>query len=103
MNLFVGSLARLYNLSLEVECLAGQGVVEIHFHLVVGDGKHTTVKSVAVFILQGHDGIHEDIVVVEMSVDREYFLVQVKHMGVFIVAVSLLLGQCEVETVACGE
>lgn len=53
---FLGSsLAALSYLTLEVEYLASQRMVEVYFHLAVTDFQYHTVEAVAVLILQRND------------------------------------------------
>ena len=79
LYLLVCCLTFFEHASLEVEGLASQRVVEVHFHLVVGDGEHASVEMVSVFVLQGNDGALEDVLVVEMAVDLEDGTVKVEH------------------------
>ena len=97
LYLLVCCLTFFEHASLEVEGLASQRVVEVHFHLVVGDGEHASVEMVSVFVLQGNDGALEDVLVVEMAVDLEDGTVEVEHSRCLIVAVGLVFCQLEVE------
>lgn len=72
---FLGSsLAALSYLTLEVEYLASQRMVEVYFHLAVTDFQYHTVEAVAVLILQRNDGAYLYVLCVKLAVDGEDFL-----------------------------
>ena len=72
---FLGSsLAALSYLTLEVECLASQRMVEVYFHLAVTDFQYHTIEAVAVLVLQRNDGAYLYVLCVKLAVDGEDFL-----------------------------
>ena len=72
---FLGSsLAALSYLTLEVEYLASQRMVEVYFHLAVTDFQYYTVEAVAVLVLQMNDGAYLYVLCVKLAVDGEDFL-----------------------------
>ena len=72
---FLGSsLAALSYLTLEVEYLASQRMVEVYFHLAVTDFQYHTIEAVAVLVLQRNDGAYLYVLCVKLSVDGEDFL-----------------------------
>ena len=97
LYLFVGCLARFYDMPLEVKRLACQRVVKVNLHLVVTYREHTPKESVAVLVLQRHDGVFVNIVMVKVAVDAEDVLVQVKHMLLLIVSVGIVFLKSEVK------
>ena len=97
LDFVIRSLARLDNVSLEVERLASKRVVKVNLHFVVAYRENTSEKPVAVLILQWYDGVFIYVVMVKMAVDAEYILVKVEHMLLFIIAIGVILLQGEVE------
>lgn len=72
---FLGSsLAALSYLTLEVEYLASQRMVEVYFHLAVTDFQYHTIEAVAVLVLQRNDGTYLYVLCVKLTVDGEDFL-----------------------------
>ena len=72
---FLGSsLASLSYLTLEVEYLASQRMVEVYFHLAVTDFQYYSVEAVAVLVLQRNDGAYLYVLCVKLAVDGEDFL-----------------------------
>lgn len=72
---FLGSsLAALSYLTLEVEYLASQRMVEVNFHLAVTDFQYHTIEAVAVLVLQRNDGAYLYVLCVKLAVDGEDFL-----------------------------
>ena len=72
---FLGSsLAALSYLTLEVECLPSQRMVEVYFHLAVTDFQYHTIEAVAVLVLQRNDGAYLYVLCVKLAVDGEDFL-----------------------------
>ena len=72
---FLGSsLAALCYLTLEVEHLASQRMVEVYFHLAVTDFQYHTIEAVAVLVLQRDDGTYLYVLCVKLAVDGEDFL-----------------------------
>ena len=66
-------------------------MIEVHLHLVVGDFENTTIESVAILVLQGYYGIHEDILMVEMSVDTEHLTIEVEDACSLTITVGFVL------------
>lgn len=97
---FVRGLARLYYMSLEVQRLAGQGVVKVNGNLVLVNVEHFCEKPVAVVVLQRYDGVLIYVFVVEVAVYAEYVPVKVYHVFLLVVAVCVVLLQGEVECCA---
>ena len=97
LDFVLGCLAALNNLTREAQGLARKWVIEVHLHLVVGDFENTAVESVAILILQWHDGIHKYILVVEMSVDAEHLAVKVKYARRLTVTIRLVLVKFKLE------
>ena len=72
---FLGSsLAALSYLTLEVEYLASQRMVEVYFHLAVTDFQYHTIEAVAVLVLKRNDGAYLYVLCVKLAVDGEDFL-----------------------------
>ena len=72
---FLGSsLAALSYLTLEVEYLASQRMVEVYFHLAVTDFQYHTIEAVAVLVLQRNDGAYLYVLCIKLAVDGEDFL-----------------------------
>ena len=72
---FLGSsLAALSYLTLEVEYLASQRMVDVYFHLAVTDFQYHTIEAVAVLVLQRNDGAYLYVLCVKLAVDGEDFL-----------------------------
>ena len=72
---FLGSsLAALSYLTLEVEYLASQRMVEVYFHFAVTDFQYYTIEAVAVLVLQRNDGAYLYVLCVKLAVDGEDFL-----------------------------
>ena len=97
LDFVLGCLAALNNLTREAQGLARKWVIEVHLHFVIGDFENTTVESVAILILQWHDGIHKYILVVEMSVDAEHLAVKVKYARRLTVTIRLVLVKFKLE------
>lgn len=97
LYLLVACSTLLKHPALEVECLAGKRMVEVHLHLIIGNGENTTIEMVAVLILQRNDCTLKDVLVVEVAINLEDAAVEVQHTRLFIIAVCLVLGQFKVE------
>ena len=97
LDFLLCGLTILGNHSAEEQSLAGQGVVQVHLHLLLGHFLYAAIEVVAVLILQGYDGSLVDVLVVKMAVDGEDGTLQFEHTRLFVVAVSLVLGQLERE------
>ena len=91
LDFVLGCLAALNNLTREAQGLARKWVIEVHLHFVIGDFENTAVESVAILILQWHDGIHKYILVVEMSVDAEHLTIEVEDACSLTITVGLVL------------
>ena len=97
LNFFFCSLAIFQDVALKVQCLACQRMVQVNLYLVISNVKHMTHEMVSILILQWHHSILENIFVVEMTVDAEYFLFQIEHTLVYIFSISLFGSQREVK------
>ena len=71
LNLLIGGLAVLQYLTFKVQCLASQGMVQVHLHLIFSDLHYTTVEVVSILILQGNDSIYVDVFVVKTAVPEQ--------------------------------
>ena len=100
VDLFVGGVAVLNDGACEIERLASQGMVGIDSHTVLLDLHHLGHELMVLAICQGNDGIGEDIVVVEMAVDREYLTIDLMNTLRLVGTEGLLGGEGEVEGVA---
>ena len=72
-------------------------MVEVHLHLLVVQTEHATEEVVAVLILQGYDGILEDMFMIKMTVDAEHFAVKIQYVCRINVAISLVLSKFKTE------
>ena len=89
LHFLVRSLAVFNDFALKQQVKSCKRVVQVHLHRVFRHIKHTTHKAVSVFVLQRNNGIFVDVVVVEVSIDGENLLVQVKNALVKTFAISL--------------
>ena len=99
-DLLLGGIAVLYDGAREVERLASQRVVGIDGDAVFLDLHDLGHKLMVFAIRQGDDGIREDVIVVEMAVDREYLTVDLMNALRLVGTEGLLRGEGEVEGVA---
>ena len=93
-------LAVLDDVSLEVEALASERMVEVNSDLIASDLEDCGDEEVAVLVLQRHLCSLEDVLAVEMSVYGEHLLVEIEHTLCHVLAESVLLVQLEVELLA---
>ena len=70
--------------------LAGQLVVKVHGHLVVGHLSDNALDTHAVLSHHGHDGAHADMLVVKLTIDMEDFLLQLIDQVGILLSESLL-------------
>ena len=96
-HLVVGGVACQHYVAAEVESLASQRVVQVHDDRLVANVEHAGHKAVALLILQRHDGVDADVLVIEAAVDAEHFAVEFQHAFLLVVAVGLLGCEREVE------
>lgn len=89
LHFLVRSLAVLNDFALKQQVKPCKRVVQVHLHRVFGHVEHTPHKAVPVFVLQRNNGIFVDVVVVEVSIDGEYILVQVENTLLNTLAISL--------------
>ena len=101
-NLLSRGLARLKDGTLEMQRLTSQRMIQVNLHLLLANSHDMSVKTAALLVLQGNDGIFIDVFVVEMTIDAEHLTVQVKHMLLQVVTVCLLLGDGEVKSIVLG-
>ena len=71
LYLLIGSLAVLEHLALKLQRFACQGVVRVNRHTVFLNLQHLRHEALVVLAHQGDNGALEDVLVVEMAVDRE--------------------------------
>ena len=84
-------------MAFEVQVFASQRVVEVDFHVVVGNLEHLAIEALALFVLQGQHGTREHILMVEVAIDGKDLALQVYHALSVVVAISLTLGEGKVE------
>lgn len=89
LDLFVGSIAILNHGSYEVEYLACKRVVGVDSHTVFLDLLDFCHKLMVLIVHQGDNGVLEDILMVEMTVDHEYVAPQLVHTLGLIISKSL--------------
>ena len=98
--LFLSGVAVLQNGTFEVECLTSQRMVEVNLHLLFANLQYATIEAVTLLILQGHDGVNIDMLVVEVAIDAEYLACQIQHVFVVIFTIALFLAQRDIEVLA---
>lgn len=103
LEFFIGGVAHGGHLTLEVERLASQGMVEVDHHSRVFYFEHQTVETVAVGVHQGENGTRVNGLLVEFAVDVEGLLREFEHVLLLIWSVSFLYAQREVEFIAFVE
>ena len=96
----VGGFTLLYYRSHKVQCLACQRMVQVYLHICIGHIEHLAIESVAIFVLQWHNGILENMLMVEMTVDRKDAAVQIQNTLGLHIAIGFILGQRKVESAA---
>src|SRR5574344_2749513 len=97
LDFLLSSLTSFQYLTSKVQSLACQRMVQVHFYVIVCYFQYFTIESVAVFILQRHNCIFIDVLTVEVAVHMKHLFVQVDDMSQFVITVSLLLVELEVE------
>ena len=100
LHFLVRSLAVLNYFTLKQQVKPCKRMVQVHLHRVFRHINHTTRKAVSVFVLQRNNGIFVDIVVVEVSIDGEYLLVQVDNALLNTLAISLFAFDVQRELLA---
>ena len=75
-------------------------MVQVYLHICIGHIEHLAIESVAIFVLQWHNGILENMLMVEMTVDRKDAAVQVQDTLGLHIAIGFILGQRKVESAA---
>ena len=103
LYLILCCLAVLDDVSLEVETLASERMVEVNSDLIASDLEDCGDEEVAVLVLQRHLCTLEDVLAVEMSVYGEHLFVKIEHTLCHMLAESVLLVQLEVELLATCE
>jgi hypothetical protein len=98
--LFLRGIAVLQYGTLKIECLTCQRVVEVHLHLVLTDFHDATIETITLLVLQGNDGVLEDMLVVEMAVDAEHLTIEVQYQLVVVFAIAIFLAQRNLEVLA---
>ena len=99
-NLFCCGLTILDDCTLEGQILACQRMVQVYLHLFFTHLDNTAVETVSFLVLKRNDSILVNMLVVEMTVDTEHLALQIEYQIVPIVAISLIVGNGEVETIA---
>ena len=90
LNLLIGSRTVFQNRAFEVQCLSCQRMVQVDLHLLFTNFYNTSVEALPLFVLQGNDGILIDVLMVEVTVDAEYFALQVENVLRLVVPIGLL-------------
>ena len=103
LEFFIRGIAHGGHLTLEVERLASQGMVEVDHHSSVLHFEHQTVETVAVGVHQGENGTRVNGLLVEFAVDVEGLLREFEHVLLLIWSVGFLYAQREVEFIAFVE
>ncbi len=96
-DFFIGSFAALYYRTFEIELCSGKGMIEIDDHFVIGDIEHQTDETIAILVLQRHNGILIDILMVEMTVYREDAFIQTEHPVVLVLAIGLVASEVKIK------
>ena len=99
LNLLIGSRTVFQNRAFEVQCLSCQRMVQVDLHLLFTNFYNTSVEALPLFVLQGNDGILIDVLMVEVTVDAEYFALQVENVLRLVVPIGLLFRYREIEGV----
>ena len=102
VDLCLCGVAILEDGALEVERLTSQRVVEVNLHFLFANFYDAAIEACTLLVLQGHDGIGIDVLVVEMAIDAEHLAVEVKHEFVVILAIALFLAQRDIEVLTLG-
>ena len=76
LYLFIGGLAVLDHLTSKLQGLTCQWVVRVYRHAVFLNLHHLRHEALVILTHQGDDGSLEDVLMVEMTVDREYVALQ---------------------------
>ena len=93
-EVFIGGLAHIEDLAREMEVLARHVVVEVHLHVIVANladdtGNRATVGGLHHQLGADFHHVHQHIVL------HEHVLVEVHHIGLIALAVTLFWGQVE--------
>ena len=95
--LLVVCVAVFDDFAFEAQGLAGQGMVHVEFYVGVIQFDDASVESLSVFVLQGDNGVFENMLAVKLAVHLEGCAGQVDNMGRIVVAVGLVLVELEVK------
>lgn len=95
LNLLLGGLAVLDDLTLEVESLASQGVIGVDGYAVFLDLNNLGHELVVLIVHQSDDSTLENIIVVEVAIDGEHLAANLMYTLGNILAESL--SRCELE------
>ena len=91
----IGGLAVFNDSAFKIKFTTGKRMVKVDNHIVIGDIKNQAEETVAILILQRHDSVFVNIVVVEMTVYRKYTFLQSEHSVLLVLTVGLIA--CEME------
>ena len=71
LDFIVGGRTVLHDRALEVQLLAGKGMVQVNHHHLVANVNDAGHEAIAFLVLQGDNGIDEDSLAIEATVDSE--------------------------------
>ena len=97
LNLLLGSLAVLDDLTLEVESLTGQRMISVDGYAVFLDLNHLGHELVVLIVHQSDDCSLENIIVVEVAIDGEYLAANLMYALGNILAESLCRSEFEIK------
>jgi hypothetical protein len=97
LDLLLGSLAVLDDLTLEVECLASQRVIGINGNAVFLDLNDLGHELVVLIVHQSDNGTLENIIVVEVAIYGEYLAANLMYTLGYILAESLCRSEFEIK------
>lgn len=106
LNFFVGSFAHGDNLTLEVQVLTCEGVVQVDNDRIVFYFEYNTLETVAIRIDEGQYRTGIDHFLIEVTIDAKYLLVKFEYVLFFVRTISLLNVENEVKVVPfleCGD
>ena len=100
VDLLLCGVAVLANGTSEVECLTSQRVVGVNRHTVFLHLHDLGHELMVLSVCQGDHGIGVDIVVVEMTIDREHLTIDLMHALRLVGSKGLCWLEHEIEAVA---
>ena len=96
----IGSIAHLHHVSLEMQVLTGQRVIQVNNHFVGLYFEHNALKTITVAVHQGQHGTGIYHIFVKMSVHAEHLFVKLYHVFIHVRAVSIVYFQLKVKSIA---